>query len=178
MVIDLFRKDRKGVSLMMGYVLLIVIAIVIAVLVYIFLQLYLPKDRAECRQGITITIDDLECDIANNKLNIQMTNRGLFTVDRVQIRVGDEGRIAKDLINGVGVDDYKFRMPCDTGVDPECDNPVQYYEELLPNWFSSGEFSYASAGTKEVEVQPAMLIEGELVLCEQSTVSKIVVCTP
>ena len=52
MVRGLLRLDKRGVSIMIGYVLLVVIAIGLSIAVYAYLKNYLPREKAECPQDI------------------------------------------------------------------------------------------------------------------------------
>jgi len=45
------KKNKRGVSIVIGYVLLIAISIVISILVYQALKTYVPKEALECSDG-------------------------------------------------------------------------------------------------------------------------------
>jgi hypothetical protein len=165
---DLLRKDKRGVSVMIGYVILIVIAIGLSVGVFAFLKLYLPKDVPVCPEEINLVVDDVVCDLSIGTVDLTVTNRGLFTVHRAQVRIGESDRIAKKLLNkdpfgfldlaniAVGLKPgmtSQFAHPCDPDVNDQC-----------------------AIGSKEIEVEPIVIIDNQLVLCENAVVSKIVNC--
>ena len=94
----MLQPHRKGVSLMIGYVLLIVGAIVIGGLVYGWLKTYVPKEAVECPEGVSIFIQDLSCDSQQTeyKFDLSITNNGRFAVNGLYVRVAesDEQKIA------------------------------------------------------------------------------------
>ena len=73
--------DKKGVSVLIGYVLLISFVIVISVIVYQLLQTYAPSEIQSCPSGTSIILKDYECD--NKWLNLTVKNNGLFNVGGV-----------------------------------------------------------------------------------------------
>ena len=70
--------NKKAVSLMISYVLLISIAVVISYVVYRNLKTYVPQEKLECPDGVSIVIKDLKCN--SNKLEINISNNGLFNI--------------------------------------------------------------------------------------------------
>jgi len=101
MVKNLLRKDKKGVSLMIGYVLLIIIAIGLSIAVYAFLVLYLPSEEPVCPEDIKMIVDEISCTSVGTQWNVDITvtNKGLFGIDGIFIRAGEKDRIYKEVIN-------------------------------------------------------------------------------
>ena len=158
------RKNRIGkraVSLMVGYVLLIVIATALAVAVYSFLQLYLPENKPECPDDLSLIIEDTFCNQTDLKVNL--TNKGLFTVERVQIRIGEADRVFRETLNKAP---YIFQ-----GLSGELNG-------LKPDekWSSPLYFHTFGSGAKEIEIQPAMFIDNNFILCENAIVKKEITC--
>lgn len=69
-------KNKKALSAMVGYVLLITFGIILSVIVYNYLQTYVPKDLLECPDGVSILIKDYSCQ--GDDLNITFKNNGKF----------------------------------------------------------------------------------------------------
>jgi energy-converting hydrogenase Eha subunit A len=46
---------------MVGYVILIIIAIAVSILVYAFLKVWVPKDKPECLNDVTLIVEKKEC---------------------------------------------------------------------------------------------------------------------
>jgi hypothetical protein len=75
------KKNRKGLSVVIGYVLLIVISLVMSVIVFIWLKTYVPSDSLQCSDGTSVFIKDISYDCTNSILNITLENNGKFSID-------------------------------------------------------------------------------------------------
>ena len=69
---------KRGVSPIIGYVLLIVFAIVLGVIVYNWMRTYVPQGNLECPDGTSLFVKDYSCN--NLTLNITLKNNGKFNV--------------------------------------------------------------------------------------------------
>lgn len=78
------QMNKKGVSIMVGYVLLIVLAVVIATITYQGLKTYLPQEKVECPDDVSIFIKESLCEVdeitGNRNLSITLQNKGLFDI--------------------------------------------------------------------------------------------------
>jgi len=165
---SLLQQDKKGVSIMIGYVLLIVIAIGLSVAVFAYLKLYLPKDEPKCRDDVILSIDRVSCigiGGGNFEVSINLTNRGFFSINGAFLRIGEVDRIFKTLL---GDGEVYFL---------EGNNPV-----LKPgdSWNPEDPYSYTPDNPnepQELEVEPFLFIGNKPVLCEKAVVSKIISCT-
>jgi hypothetical protein len=83
-----FRKNKKAVSPMIGYILLVSIGVALAVIVYAWLKSYVPTDSLECPDDTSIFIKNYSCDL-NNELNITIKNNGKFNVAGCFIRIAN-----------------------------------------------------------------------------------------
>jgi hypothetical protein len=166
MVKDLLLKDKKGVSLMIGYVLLIVIAISVSVGVFLYLKAYVPLDKAECPDSASLQIDSITCEL--DTVVIELTNNGLFTLDGYDLRIGEPNRIFKVLINN----DTTGRLFIEESNDGD--------PKLKPGKsFKSVPYEYPDhAGeTREIEIEPFIYFDNRPFLCENAVVKRNVVCT-
>lgn len=153
---------------MIGYVLLIALAIGLSVGVFYYLKLYLPSENPKCSQEITLSIDKLNCTISGSSYDVyvELTNRGLFTVDSAYIKIGDEDRIVKDLLNNP---EERLTSSCNSfeiGLKPGdsfCENYVYNPTEVT--------------STKEVSIEPLVYIDNTAVLCPEGITTKKVKCT-
>ncbi len=88
-------KNKKALSNIVGYVLLISITLSLSVLVYGWLKFYVSGDDIEtCPNGVNIIIKDYECVSTvlggeDGYLTLTFKNKGLFTVDGYLLRVHD-----------------------------------------------------------------------------------------
>jgi len=69
-------KKKKGVSAIVGYVLLISFGIVMSLIVFAYLKTYAPKDALNCPDGVSIFLKEYSCE--GNVLNITVKNNGRF----------------------------------------------------------------------------------------------------
>lgn len=77
-LISKFFNSKKGISIMVGYVLLITFAIVIGVVVAQWMRTYVPKEALACPDGVSIFIDEITCNVGI--LNITLQNNGRFSI--------------------------------------------------------------------------------------------------
>ncbi len=74
------RTNKKGLSIMIGYVLLVVIAIVMSLVVYQWIKTYVPKGGQECVDGVSIFLKDVIYNCSTGRLNITFKNNGRFDI--------------------------------------------------------------------------------------------------
>lgn len=72
---------KKGVSIMVGYVLLVSCAIIIGIFVYQWIKTYLPTPVLECPDEVSIFIKEYtyDCTSGSEKLTITLKNNGMFS---------------------------------------------------------------------------------------------------
>ena len=73
-------KNKKGISIVIGYVLLIAVSVAMSVLVYQFLKTYIPKDTMACPDGTSVFVRDVNYDCGTGILKITLQNNGKFAV--------------------------------------------------------------------------------------------------
>lgn len=85
---NIFRfNNKRALSDVVAYVLLISITIALSVLVYDWLRFYVGEDDIPvCPEGVNIIITDYTC-ITDDKLSVTLKNKGKFTVDGFVLRV-------------------------------------------------------------------------------------------
>src|SRR3989344_9344689 len=148
----LLQRNKKAISEIVSYVLLVVIAVGVSTLVFTFLKSYIPKgEKPECPEGISISIKNYTCQ--SSQLNLSFYNTGRFTIDAVYVRVAKEGRTVKFWIN-----------PESTG--------DKFYINITPQTSISKEYSteqITTSGNYELELQPAVKNEkGYLAACDKA----------
>jgi len=80
---NFFPKNRKGVSSVIGYILLIGITMAISAFVYVWIKSYVPKDVQSCPDGTSVFIQEAYCKIKSDTeyvLNLTVENNGRFDV--------------------------------------------------------------------------------------------------
>jgi hypothetical protein len=81
-------KGKKGISVVVGYVLLVSLGIVMAVIVFAYLKTYIPKELASCPAGSALFLEDYSC--SGNQLNLTLKNSGKFNLGGFFIHGGNE----------------------------------------------------------------------------------------
>ncbi len=74
-------SNKKGVSVIVGYLLLVVFVIAMGIIVYATMKTYVPYDISSCPGGTSILLKEYECD--NQWFNITLKNNGRFDVGGV-----------------------------------------------------------------------------------------------
>ena len=74
------KKSKKGVSIVIGYVLLITFAVIIGVLVYRWMKTYVPQEDPSCPDGSTLFIKSQNYDCASGMLTLDIENNGNFNI--------------------------------------------------------------------------------------------------
>ena len=102
----MFLQTKKGVSEMVGYVLLIVIAVGISIMVYNFLYVFIPKEHVQCEEGVSFIITNASCtsEIGSSTeravISVKFLNKGRFDVHYVYVRAGvPESKVKKQINN-------------------------------------------------------------------------------
>lgn len=143
------RSDKKAVSIVVGYVILIVMAIALSGLVYNWLRFYItPSDQETCPDEIKLIIENYGYNDENGNLKVELKNKGLFTIDGFILRVNNRtnAELAVYTINLTG-------------------------EQIKPN--EKSQATYLAIDLQEkvagqitlIEVQPFIREDGEKILC-------------
>lgn len=85
------KKNKRGVSIMIGYVLLVSLAVVMGLIAYQWMKTYLPSDIIECPDGASLFVKEYTCDANTRTFNVTLKNNGRFDVAGYYIRVADIG---------------------------------------------------------------------------------------
>jgi len=92
------KKDKRGDSILIGYILLIVLAVTIVATIYPTLKKLIPKDEIKCPEGVSVTVESYSCESppeSGNDFSITIKNSGRFSIAGVYIRgAGAEEEIA------------------------------------------------------------------------------------
>lgn len=80
--------NKKAISPMIGYILLISAAVVMSVIVYAWLKTYIPRAALECPDTTSLFIKNYTCE-QNNELNLTIRNNGHFNVAGYFIRIAN-----------------------------------------------------------------------------------------
>jgi len=83
-----FAKNRRGVSIVVGYVLLVAFVIIMGSIVYQWIGSFVPREIMDCPEEVSIFVKDVDCESRNLSLTLQ--NNGRFNIDGYFIRATNE----------------------------------------------------------------------------------------
>ncbi len=175
------RRDKRAISVVIGYVLLIAISIVMSVLVYQWLRTYVPKEAIKCEEGTSVFLKDVSYDCAASKLTLTIKNNGKFDVDGFFIHISNKRGedlaaidISKNIDNSkigyLAGNEIKFSEIAENSLSPESSSNTGIFS-----------FDTASYGTLyKVEIIPVRIEEIDnkkrLVSCSDAKVSEDLTC--
>ena len=136
------KNNKRADVQMVSYVVLIVISLSLSILVYSFLKskTCVFGCSPKCPDDVYIIIEDAICQ--NNKLNLTVSNRGLFNISLLYVRMGNE---TKKIPSQISKNSTSLPSPLPPG-------GMETYIYNIPS-------NIGGAGKYFVEVQPALLSE-------------------
>lgn len=148
-------KSKKGVSIIIGYVLLIVIAISLSLLVYAWLKSYLPGQIEKCPDDTALSLENYFCN--KDGITLSLKNSGLFSIYGFIARIREKE-------NGFW---YELKT------NDEIENYFDLDEKgLKPNKKESKTF-FLNRNITEIQIQPFILGEKkEIVLCDNAIITQ------
>ena len=161
-------KNKKAISVIIGYVLLIVLALSMSLIVYSWLKKHTLAQEQECPDTISILLSDYSCDSSSKTINLTLKNTGLFNINGVIIKVAnDSNRLP------VYYMEYQSENTGELVVNQD------YGKLLFPNNFtaSSGElilnFDYSNQTTiKKIDIIPLYLNKRDMLICSNKKISQ------
>lgn len=140
-------KGKRGVSIIIGYILLVAVVMTISIIVYQWLKTYVPSNSLSCPDGISISVINYSytgC-TTDGILNLTITNTGTFGIYGYYIHGSSStGQLATvDLSpayigsnpGGGGTISYGGKYACGTGVSSTSNK--------ITNCLNPGQTSYA-----------------------------------
>lgn len=171
--------NKRALSEMVGYVMLVVIAVGLSVVVYSFLRSYVPPlDTIECPADMTLVIQNSSCFQSGGEYRLQLvlSNRGLFNINAAYIRIAQENRKVKSLINDAL---SQSTVPGGVYIFGSTNNSLIPGQSIQTGAYPLGRFGVTS-GKYGLEIQPA-IFKGDsikLALCSNSIITQTVECKP
>ena len=80
----MLKLHKKGVSVMIGYVLLVSLAVFMGGILYVWMKSYIPNNPLECPEGTSIIIKSYQC--TPGSLNLTLGNNGRFDIAGYHIK--------------------------------------------------------------------------------------------
>lgn len=175
MLLKINRK--KGLSVIVGYVLLIVITIVMASIVYQWIKTYLPKEQIDCPEDVSISISKIDCqkDASNIFLDIGLRNNGRFDINGYFIRSSED--VTAELAK---IDLSQYIDP-DSGTSQNLISSVRFKGNyvLEPNSEIEDSFEILLSNVSDIkfiEIIPIRFQDSNFVTCSNKKIREIVEC--
>jgi len=86
------KKGKRGISVIIGYLLLVSFAIIISGMVYVWMKTYVPTEKIECPDGVSIYIKEANCSYngTNYILELTLKNNGRFNIAGFYIHASND----------------------------------------------------------------------------------------
>lgn len=183
-------KNRKGISLVIGYILLITISIVMSIIVFQWLRTYVPTESPKCSDGTSVFIKNIQydCTPGNEKLGITVKNNGRFSVNGYFIHASDnpnpEALATIDMSSKItdGGDVYGYTNSIIFAVTEE--NYLTPNEHnITKSSFDVTKYCPCDPGTKltKIEIIPTRVQEVDnkkrLVSCTDAKIEEVLTCS-
>lgn len=113
-MLKLTNKDKKGLSVIVGYVLLITFAVIMGVLVYNWMSSYVFTEEEKCSEDVSLFVKSYNYSCSSGELFIEFQNKGLFNISAFKIRgsTNPNREIATIRFEGIaGTDYFVFQKP-------------------------------------------------------------------
>lgn len=150
-------KDKKAVSVIIGYVMLISMAIALSILVFAWLRFYVsPGEELECPSDVAIVLQDYAYDGVD--LDLRLKNKGLFSIDGFFIRVSNrsDAEVSNFLLEQVEVLSSEDSRESLLKPNEVIEKSVNHSDS--EGNFIEGEFTF-------VEVLPYIYEDGNRLIC-------------
>lgn len=157
-------KNKKAISELISYVLLITLALAMATATYFFMKAYAEKPLPEenCPEGTSVVVENYSC--SDGYINITIRNRGLHSIVGVYIKGGTEAgselwQDLWELSSRANCDIGQKCTPCGVGVigpREECSAENVYYAYLL------------QAPLRRIVIIPYRAEKGYTVICKNA----------
>jgi len=175
--------NKKGVSAVVTYVLLIVVAIGLSAIVFGFLQALIQEPEFTCPEGLALVIKDVDCtSTPTGQLYITFQNKGRFEIDGVYARYSNTpGAVSSTPL--VPIRDSGNTGGINEITDGQKEKGFFYFgrsipSPLRPNAEYTQLFRFTSTKLEKIEIQPFLNLEDdrELGICEEKVITRTISC--
>lgn len=169
-------KSKKGVSIFLGYILLVVFVLVLAIIVYQWIQSYVPIKELTCPSGASLIIENYKC--SDNKLVLNLRNNGNFNLGGYFVYVTTNPNVNVATVDlSSEIDAYSQLYP--TGVKLSGNSSSN---SLVPGGRETDTFDLTGIGgvVYSVEITPIRWLKEEnrikLSSCKDAKIKEKLVC--
>ena len=148
----MLKSNKRAVSTIIAYVLLIGLAVSMSVLVHNWLKLYVAEDESQtCPEDVALSIEGYS--YSSDWLNLTIKNRGKFNIEDLSVKVSTDSESG-------GIDPLKLNYAVTIGVG----------DKLVIN-YTLEDLIYEHP--TYLEIQPVIFEDGEIIYCSQTIGQKI-----
>jgi len=167
-------KNKKAISLMVSYVILISIVITLAIGVFAYLKIVANiSPPIDCEQGTSITLESYECFTGGEfdpaGIDLHLKNNGRFNLDGIILAVGNNPDSPVIYLMPDEIESSSFK------------GHAFFNQPLKPGETKTTEFSningdtriaVASGDIQVIQIQPFILTDNGLTICEQAVIKQ------
>jgi len=164
--------NKKAISEIVGYVLLISISIALGSMIYMWLKGYVAKPLPEeaCPDGVNLIIFDYACYLNGTQKTINLTiqNRGLFNVDAYIIKINNASSSEKtgDIVGRYPLNDIAAKT-----------NIIVFKPALTPSNSTMNQFDYTGHNKlRQIEILPKKITEKGSSICSKAIIQQEIKC--
>lgn len=152
--------NKKGVSAIIGYVLLIVFAVSMSGVVYSWLRRSIPKQQEACPDGVSIEVSGVDHDSGNKEISFTLLNRGLFSINGVTVRIKENERacMVEEVCTNEACSGSNVVFQSENGLTPSSTMNI------------TATYTATCTSPTELELVPMKFLESGQVLCENSII--------
>ena len=162
-------KNKKAVSIMVSYVVLIAIVMSLAIGVYGLLKFYANiEPLQECPDDTSLILQDYECDMESKEITLTLVNRGRHNIYGFYARGtnNSEGIASSALPDASGIRGRPHYIDTDDNREKDFLPPNQEYTE---------DFYYNHINSLEIiQIQPFIEEEGNTTICDNAVITQSV----
>jgi flagellin-like protein len=161
--------SKRGLSEIIGYVLLISITLVIAILVFNWLRAYVaPVEEITCEDNVALVIKNYSYNCSTGILNLNLQNKGMFDIEGFTIKGSNltQAKIGAFLFNKTG---GKILA---NGVYAQNFNASKYCKDSSCSFLSDMKDSL-----RFIDIQAYKIKDGKTVYCKNVVVKQAIQCS-
>lgn len=173
---QLLFRNKKAVSLMVSYVLLVSIAIIIAIGVFVWLRTMSNiAPSTDCKEGTSLILEDYNCAFGTDGgIDLSLKNNGYFNIDGVILSVG----------NDTGIFPVAYLMPDLEGIfEGNIKGHYFFTTALSPGEITNANFSTIDGQDMEIvdfnniriiQIQPFIIETAGKVVCQNAIIKQTI----
>ncbi len=172
----LLFRNKKAVSLMVSYVLLVSIAIIVATGVFVWLRTMSNiNPSTDCKEGTSLILENYLCTFGiDGGIDLYLKNNGYFNIDGVILSAG----------NDTGIFPVVYLMPeFAVGFENNIKGHYFFNKTLGPGEITSGNFSNIDGQDMEIvdfnniriiQIQPFIIENTGKVVCQNAIIKQTI----